>query len=323
MAEATGVDELYDVKTAFYIGSFQQCVSEAQRVRPRSSLQQQSRDIFLYRAYLALHQYGVVRDEVGAAAPPALRPLRLLADYLQEVRGQSEEDGGRRRQQVLEELERLQAADISTSCGGGDEEVALVKHSLALVGGTVWLHEGRPEEALRALHGSVDDHLECAALAVHAYLSMNRSDLAQKQLASMQQRDDDAPVTQLTHAWLNIALGGEKLQEAYYIFQELMDKASATPLLLNGQAVCYLGMCKYADAESVLQTALEREPDCPETLVNLIALCQRTGKSADAVSRYLSQLKHAHASHPYVRQLVTAEEQFTRLAAQYAAPVSS
>ena len=41
---------------------------------------------------------------------------------------------------------------------------------------------------------------------VQIYIEMNRLDFAQKELASLQQRDDDATITQLACAWVNTAI---------------------------------------------------------------------------------------------------------------------
>ena len=80
---------------------------------------------------------------------------------------------------------------------------------------------------------------------------------------------------------ISLILGGDKIQDAYYIYQELIDKHGATPLLLNGQSASYIGQEKFDEAEAALQEAVEKDPNNVDTLINLIVLAQQTGKSTE------------------------------------------
>lgn len=133
----------------------------------------------------------------------------------------------------------------------------------------------------------------------------------------MQEKDDDATLTQISMAWLYIEIGGEKLQDAYYIFQEFCDKFSPTVLLLNGQAACFLAQEKYEEANSVLRESLEKDFNNYDTLVNSIILTQHTDNNIDVVNRHLSQLKDSHSNSPLIMDYNKKKSDFENLCLQY------
>lgn len=290
------VDELFEVKNAYFTGNFQTCINEAQKMKVSDPALVVERDVFMYRSYLALRKYRVVLDEISSSSPDLVQPLKTLAAFL---------SNPGRRDDIVSELDTKMSGNFDAS-----------NYVLLLVAATIYLHVGQPESALRALHSS--DNLECSAMKVQALLSMHRADLAKKELKNMTEKDEDATLTQLAQAWTNLSLGGEKIQEAYYIFQDMIDKLGSTALLLNGQATSFIFQGKYSEAESALQEALEKDPNNPETLVNLIVLAHHTGKQPEVSNRYLSTLKDMDASHPFVAALNQKEADFDRMCKQYA-----
>ncbi|KAB1200371.1 hypothetical protein CJ030_MR0G007496 [Morella rubra] len=107
---------------------------------------------------------------------------------------------------------------------------------LRLISGIIFMHEQDYNQALE--HTNAGSTMELHALNVQIFLKMYTLDYAKRQLRVMQQTDEDHTLTLLASAWLNLAVGSSKIQEAYLIFQGVSEKYQMTSLSLNGKAVC-------------------------------------------------------------------------------------
>ena len=91
----------------------------------------------------------------------------------------------------------------------------------------------------------------------------------------MKTLDEDSPLSMLATAWVNMATviphfhndlnsytyfmqGGAKIQEAAYIYEELIDKYNGSALLLNGLAAAKMSLGQFDEAETTLQEALTK-----------------------------------------------------------------
>ena len=93
---STDPDELYTLRNLFWLGSFQQAINEGGRLNRLSDELKVERDEFVYRSYVGQGQYALVISEVDDDAPPNLRAVKLLAEYLENPKGR-----GRRRRDAL------------------------------------------------------------------------------------------------------------------------------------------------------------------------------------------------------------------------------
>jgi len=187
-----------------------------------------------------------------------------------------------------------------------------------LMAAIIFANETNYDAALRILH-QADDALECCALAVQCMLKINRVDLALKEVKHMQEIDEDATITQLALAWTNMVVGKEKLQDAFYIYQEMMDKYGQTPMLLAAQAGTLILQHKYEQAEELLQEALQRDSSYAEALINMIVVTQCLNKPAEQTTRLINQMKETHPHHTWTVDLLTKENKFDRLIHETAA----
>ena len=72
--------------------------------------------------------------------------------------------------------------------------------------------------------------------------------------------DEDATLTQLVGAWINLHKGGENTKEAAYTYEELIDKFGSSLTLLNGLAVAKMHQKDYDEAQKRLQEVRGRGP---------------------------------------------------------------
>ncbi|GJQ88290.1 hypothetical protein Trydic_g3771 [Trypoxylus dichotomus] len=295
------VDELFEIRNYFYIGNYQQCINEAQKLRKPSSPEVAvERDIFMYRAYMAQNKFLVVLDDIKPASPEKLQPLRILAEYL---------SNKAKRDSIVSQLDQRLAASANV-----ENEV------LILVAAIIYQREHNFETAYRLLH--TIDSLDAMAMILDILLKINRVDLAMTKLSEMREKDEDATLTQLAQAWVFCAAGKDDLRNAYYIYQDLIDKYGATPLLLNGQAVTYIAQGKFDEAEAALQEAIDKDPNYTDTLINSIVLSQITAKNIEVANRYLAQLKDSNPDHPFLREREQKEREFENICKQYAPTVA-
>eukprot|EP00729_Bicosta_minor_P005097 gene5097-12901_t len=286
------VDELFDVRNALHIGAFQQCINEAQRADVGSDSKDECNTL-MYRAMVAQGKYSMVKSEIGSDASSDQQAVKRLAKYMHR-KGDREE--------VVAEVKKAQEDGISMS-----------NPTVALMSGTVFYLAGQPDEALRCLKHSGAESMETLALATQVLISMDRPDQAGKELKKMKEMDDDSTLCKLAESWVGLAKGGELLKEAFYNFEELAQKYGETPTLLNGQAAAHIQQGQYEDAEGVLLTAQEKDPDDAETLINLNSVASFLGKPAEVGQRYLAQLKDQHPNHPFTVALLAQEEAFEKL----------
>lgn len=294
--------ELYDLKTAFFLGNFNAAINEAQRLKLTDPSQQLEKDVYMYRSYIAQKKFGVVLDDIQSSASDELKYVRLLAEFLS---NESQQDA------IVQKLDsQLGSLNVTNPL-------------VLLVIANIYVCAENYETALKVLY-SVDatQSLESSALAVEIYLKLDRHDLAKREVKKMIEVDEDSIITQLANAWVGMATG-DKLQDAFYTFQEQADKNSATSSLLNSQALCQINQGKYDEAENLLKEALDKDSNNPDAMVNTIVLNSQLGKPIEVSNRLVSQLKDSHKNHPFVRDLVKKENEFSQIAMHYQPSVAN
>ncbi|KAK0752509.1 coatomer epsilon subunit-domain-containing protein [Schizothecium vesticola] len=287
--------ELINIHNHFHQGQYQAVVDfDTSALSPDNALPAR---VLQLRARVALGQAAAVLADVkGEGAAPELEAVAALAAH---ALGKTEA--------AVKAVERLAVV-------AGDNA------TVQTLGGTVLQAAGRSEEALAVL-GKHEGNLEAVALVVQIHLQQNRNDLAVKEVAAARRWAQDSLLVNLAESWVGMRLGGDKYQQAFYVFEELAQAPATTSVRsLVSQAVAELHLGRTEEAQAALEEAMKKEPGNAEAIANLLVLSVVTGKDPKELT---STLQKTAPQHPFLSDLAEKSELFDKAATKYKAKVAA
>ncbi|KND89568.1 Coatomer subunit epsilon [Tolypocladium ophioglossoides CBS 100239] len=286
--------ELINIHNHFHQGQYQEVVDfNTASFSPENAVPAR---ILQLRARIALGQADNVLAEVKGETEPDLEAVGAFAEY---TLGKPDAS--------LKTIEKLvsSVADNVT---------------VQVLGGTVLQAAGKSDEAL-ALLSQHQASLEAVALIVQIQLQQNRTDLAVKEVAAARRWAQDSLLVNLAEAWVGLRVGGDKYQQAFYVYEELAQAPSTASIRsLVSQAVCELHLGRVEEAQAALELALKKEPEYVEAIANTLVLTVIFGSDPTELTQ---SLKKIDPNHQFLVDLEEKTALFDTAAAKYSAKVAS
>lgn len=284
----------------FYLGSYDGCISKCTKISNPTI----SNRIFEFRSNIALGQYQYVLDEIeekqGDSSfinDTSIKAIQVFTNYKMS-------DSSEKKRESIEQIEQWL-----------DDPSRSSNPTLQVLASIIYSEEGNFSSALKAVHNA--SNLEMHHIYITTLLRMNRVDLAESALKKMQDLNDDATLTQLTHAMVNLAVGGpQKVQDAQFVLKELLNMFPDSVIILNSLATSYLILGDFENAEQYLQSALTKKSNDTVSLVNMI-VCQIHLKNEKQVKRFTTQLKSLESNHPWFQSRKEKQDEFDSQKANY------
>ncbi|KAL7914895.1 coatomer subunit epsilon [Trichoderma velutinum] len=282
--------ELINIHTHFYQSQYQEVIDfDTSSFSPENALPAR---VLQLRARLALGQAEDVLADVQGEAVPDLEAVGALAEY---NLGKTDS--------ALKTIEKLAAS-------------AADNVTVQIVGGTVLQAAGKSEEAL-ALLSQHQGSLDAVALIVQIHLQQNRTDLALKEVTAARRWAQDSLLVNLAEAWVGARVGGEKYQQAFYVYEELAQGSSTFSVQsLIAQAVCEIHLGRLEEAQSALDQAIQKDSKNADGIANLLVLNSISGNNTEEL---VESLKKASPNHQLLLDLEEKSSLFDKAAEKYSA----
>ncbi|KAJ5054226.1 uncharacterized protein L3040_000507 [Drepanopeziza brunnea f. sp. 'multigermtubi'] len=287
--------ELLNLHNFFHQGQFQEAINfDTAGLSAENKLPAR---IISLRAQIALGQAENVIADVKGEQEPELAAVGALADFT----------AGN------EDTAVITARKLASEAGDNA--------TVQVLAGTVLQAAGESEEAL-ALLSQHEGNLEAVALTVQIYLQQNRTDLAIKEVQAAKKWAQDSLLVNLAEAWVGLRMGGEKYQQAFYVFEELAQAPSTTSTQsLVSQAVAEIHLGRSEEAAAALKQALATDPKNAEAIANSIVL-EVIGGSKN-VTKLKADLQTAAPEHMFLQDLEEKSSMFDKASTKYTAKVAA
>ncbi|KPM36447.1 hypothetical protein AK830_g10123 [Neonectria ditissima] len=286
--------ELINIHNHFHQGQYQEVLDfDTSTFSPDNALPVR---VLTLRARLALGQAKDVLADVKGEQEPDLQALGAFAEY---SLGKTDS--------ALKTIESLASSSSDNA-------------TVQIVGGTLLQASGKPEEAL-ALLSQHQGSLDAVALIAQIHLQQNRTDLALKEVTGARRWAQDSLLVNLAESWVGLRVGGEKYQQAFYVFEELAQAPSTSSVrTLVSQAVCELHLGRTEEAQAALEQALEKDPKNADAIANLLVLNVIAGNDA---SEQIDNLEQVSPNHQFLTDLQEKSALFDKAATKYSPKVSA
>ncbi|KAI0201995.1 coatomer epsilon subunit-domain-containing protein [Astrocystis sublimbata] len=287
--------ELINIHSHFHQGQYQEVVDfDTSNLSPENELPAR---VLALRARVALgHADDVLADVKGDTEEPELAAVAALA---QSALGKTDD--------AVKAIEELAQS-------AGDNQTVQV------LGGLVLQAAGKSDDALELL-SKHSGSLDAIAIITQIHLQQNRTDLAVKEVAAARRWAQDSLLVNIAESWVGLRLGGDKYQQAFYVFEELAQApATSSIVTLVSQAVCELHLGRVEEAQAALEQALQKQPDNADAIANLLLLTLITGKDATELT---SSLKKSAPRHAMITDLEEKSDLFDKAASKFSAKVAA
>ncbi|OMJ13971.1 Coatomer subunit epsilon [Smittium culicis] len=296
---------LAECRDLLYMGAIQASISKLTSLTKNSNSEIQTEaKILLVRAYLSQNKFTSANSECQSIGPSDLQAAATnLCLYMQ-----SKYQTGK--------ADMLPAIVADCRKVLSENEHSITNPTFVYLSSALLLHAGFSEDSMKllALHPG---NIECFALMVQAYLSINRSDMAEQLLSRSKKAFEDSVIYQLSEAWTNCcSSAGSKAEKAFYSFEELTMSCTSTSMnLLVSQAVAKMHIAQYPEADGILHEALDKDNSNSNVLANLAISSVLNEK--DSYSTYVSQLRDQNPNHPFIADLNEKSALFDSCAKAY------